>query len=415
MSKRGQMMEPGFNIFESFTELVKNVSFPGVTTGLIGAIFSASIGLAIVMSVAKEGKLDESLAISWIFASFLCAGLATMFVALQTRQPIVIAWSIPGAILIGKYLAAGGNVYDAAGAYIAISVVVLILTFTGLIKRLIDHIPVPIMLGMVAGVLLSYGVGAFTNAMTDVSVYGLMIVVFFLWFWVKKLSDKMPAVVIAGVAGALLLKFNGLIKEVPVSWEIAKPVFITPHLDAFSLLTLGVPLFFMVVGVQNIQAVGVLLSRDYNPPINTIYTVPSVMTFFNAVMGAHTAVTAGPSTAIVSSDAAGKKEYRYIAAFFEGIFWVIIGLLGKVGVELTKLVPGQYLGVLTGLALFDVFISTFQGAFGSNFKKGAMVAFLIASTNISLLKVGAPFWAIVGGVIVSLMTEKEHFAYFAKK
>jgi benzoate membrane transport protein len=270
------------------------------------------------------------------------------------------------------------------------------------------------MLGMVAGVLLSYGIGAFSNSMTNVPVYGSMIAVYFIWLSIKRLSSLIPAVVIAGIAGAFLVQYSGLCKSVSISLEVATPVFIMPQLDLFSLLALGIPLFFMVVGVQNIQAVGVLQSRGYKPPINTIYTVPSVITFLNAIMCAHTAVTAGPSTAIVSSDAAGKKEYRYIAAFFEGIFWVIIGLMGKVGVELTKLFPAQYMQVLVGLALYDVFISTFHGAFGQRFRNGAMAAFFVASTNISLLKVGAPFWAIVAGVVVSLMTEREHFGIVAK-
>ncbi len=195
MEPKVQMLEPGFSLAKSFTELAKNISFPGVTTGLIGATFSASIGLAIVMSVSREGGLDESMAVSWIFASFLFAGLATMYVSLQTKQPIVIAWSIPGELLVGKYLATGGNVHAAAGAYIAISIAVLVLTATGLIKRVIEHIPVPIMLGMVAGVLLNYGIGAFRNSMTDIPVYGSMIAVYFIWLSIKRLSSLIPAVV----------------------------------------------------------------------------------------------------------------------------------------------------------------------------------------------------------------------------
>lgn len=415
MRTRTQLMEPGFSLVSSLKELGQNISFPGVTTGLIGATFSASIGLAIIMSVAREGGLDESFAVSWIFASFLFAGLATMYVSLQTKQPIVVAWSIPGAILIGKYLSSGGNVYDAAGAYMVISIAVIILTATGLIKRVIEHIPVPIMLGMVGGVLVSYGIGAFSNGMSNIQVYGIMILVYFLWLSVKRLSNLIPAVVVAAIAGGFLVQYNGLCNNVSLSWELATPVFITPHLDLFSLLTLGIPLFFMVVGVQNIQAVGVLQSRGYTPPINTIYTIPSVITFLNAIMCAHTAVTAGPSTAIVSSNTAGKKEYRYIAAFFEGIFWVIIGLMGKVGVEATKLFPAQYMMVLVGLALYDVFISTFHGAFGQRFRYGAMAAFFVASTNVSLLKVGAPFWAIVVGVVVSILGEREHFGNAVKQ
>ncbi len=304
------LMEKGVNIGESIKELVKNISIPGVTTGLIGALFSSMGPGMIVMSAAKEGKLPDNIAVSWIFAIFFFAGLATMFISLYYRTPIVIAYSIPGLVLIGKYLASGGNIYEAVGVYIAIAIVVLILTTTGVIKTVIEHIPTPIMLGMVAGVLLSFGLNAFTSALTTPAVYGIIVAVFFIWYFFKRLSSKIPAVVILLIVGVILLKVNGLTKSVPLAWEIAKPVFVAQHFSVKSLIALGIPLFFMVVGVQNIQAVGVLLSRGYKSPINAMYTVPSIVTFFYALCGGHTAVTAGPSTAICSGDIAGKKEYR---------------------------------------------------------------------------------------------------------
>jgi benzoate membrane transport protein len=265
------------------------------------------------------------------------------------------------------------------------------------------------MLGMVGGVFLSYGLNAFTYAIQNVSVCAYMVGAFFVWYAIKPLARKVPPVFIAGVAGGIALKFLGGGAKAPIEWSVATPVFILPHFSFYSIFTLVIPLFLMVIGVQNIQAVGVLLARDYIPPINTIYTTPSIVTFFNAFMGAHTAVTAGPSTAIVSSEAAGKKEYRFIAAFFEGCWWVLIGLLGKVGVGLRKQVPAEFILTLAGLALFDVFIDTIHAAFSDKLKKGAMVAFLIAASNVSLFKIGAAFWAIVAGVIVSLALEWRDF------
>ncbi len=91
------------------------------------------------------------------------------------------------------------------------------------------------------------------------------------------------------------------------------------------------------------------------------------------------------------------------------MFWVVVGLLAKVGVESAKLAPKEFMQVIAGLAMFEVFISVFEGSFSHKFRRGAMVAFFVAATNISLFKIGAPFWAIVFGVLVSLITEKEDF------
>jgi benzoate membrane transport protein len=104
---------------------------------------------------------------------------------------------------------------------------------------------------------------------------------------------------------------------------------------------------------------------------------------------------------------------RFIAAFFEGVFWFCFALSAKVAVDAVKLVPPEFTAVLTGLAMFDVFGSAFRGAFTSQFKAGAVVAFFIAVTNLSILDIGAPFWAIVLGVLTSLLVERNDFKFFA--
>jgi len=172
-----------------------------------------------------------------------------------------------------------------------------------------------------------------------------------------------------------------------------------------------------VIGVQNIQAVGVLLAEEYKPPINWMYFVPSIGAFTNAIMGAHCAVTAGPSTAICSSSAANeRKDLRYIAAFFEGVFWFIFALLAYIAVESVKMVPKEFTAVIAGLAMFEVFMSVFKGAFSGKFRAGAVVAMFVAVTNLSILNVGAPFWAIVFGVVTSLLVERNDFSFqFGRK
>ena len=65
-------------------------------------------------------------------------------------------------------------------------------------------------------------------------------------------------------------------KSIPFTFEIAKPEFVMPTLSFKAIIDISLPLFFLVIGVQNIQAVGVLLAEDYKPPINAMYIVPSI-------------------------------------------------------------------------------------------------------------------------------------------
>ena len=391
--------------------LFANISAAGVGTGLVATLFSTLGPGVLVLNAAKQGGFTDEQAVSWLFAIYAFGGLSTMFMALRYRIPVVIAYSIPGAILLSKVLSQF-TISEAVGAYMVVGLATFILTVTGAIKKVVEHIPVPIMLAMVGGVLLSFGVGMFSASIKNPSIYGIMVILFFVIMGYRRFSQKFPPIIIAGIVGACLLYAAGLVKPVNLTWEFAQPVLALPSLSLKAILNISIPLFFLVIGVQNIQAVGVLLAEGYKPPINAMYLVPSIGAFINGFLGGHPAVTAGPSTAICSSSAAGeRKDMRFIAAFFEGVFWFSFALSAKIAVEAVKLVPAEFTAVLTGLAMFDVFGSAFRGAFTTQFRSGAMVAFFVAITNLSILDIGAPFWAIVLGVMTSLLVERHDFKF----
>lgn len=405
------ILEKGYSLWDSFKVMLQNISAAGVGTGLVATLFSTLGPGVIVMNAAKSGGLTEAQAVSWLFGIYAFGGLSTMFMSLKYRVPVVIAYSIPGAVLLGKVLNQF-QLSEAVGAYMLVGLVTLLLTVTGAIKKVVDHIPVPIMLGMVGGVLLSFGVSLFSAAIKLPHIYGVMLALFFVVMAFKRVSQKVPPIVVSMIAGAILLSTFGLVKPVPLTFELAKPEFILPTLSLKAVLNISIPLFFLVIGVQNIQAVGVLMAEGYKPPINAMYLVPSIGAFINGFMGAHPAVTAGPSTAICSSSAAGeRKDMRFIAAFWEGVFWFTFALSAGIAVHAVKIVPAEFTAVMAGLAMFDVFGSAFKGLFTGQFKSGAVVAFFVAITNLSILNIGAPFWAIILGVVVSLVVERNDFSF----
>ena len=409
------ILEKGYNLIESLKLLWKHINSAAIGTGLVATLFSTLGPGVIVMNAAKQGGLSEDQAVSWLFGIYAVGGLSTMFMSLRYRIPVVIAFSIPGAVMLGKVLPQF-QLSEAVGAYMVIALVILLLTVTGAIKKIVEHIPGPIMLAMVGGVLMSFGVGLFTAAIKTPGIYGVMVILFFVAMSVRKFNQKIPPIIVAIIAGAALLYYSGMIKPVALNLQLAHPQFVLPTFSLQAILNISVPLFFLVVGVQNIQAVGVLMAEEYKPPINAMYLVPSIAAIFNGLVGAHPAVTAGPSTAICSSSAAGeRREHRFIAAFFEGVFWFCFALSAKIAVEAVKVVPPEFGAVLAGLAMFEVFGSAFKGAFNGQFKSGAIVAFFVTITNVSILGVGAPFWAIILGILTSMVVERTDFKYFNKE
>jgi benzoate membrane transport protein len=404
-----EVIEKGHSLGSSFVQLLKDTNPAGVGTGLVATLFSTLGPGVIVMTSAKAGGLTDGQAVSWLLAIYSFGGLATIFMALRYRIPVVIAYSIPGAVLLAKLLP-NFTLSEAVGAYLVVGAVALILTVTGLIKKVVDRIPVPIMLGMVGGVLFSFGIGLFKASIEQPQIYGIMLVVFFGTMAFKKFAAKIPPIIVAIVVGVILIVAYGQVKPFPLNFEIARPEFIWPTFSLRAIIDISVPLFFLVIGVQNIQAVGVLLAENYTPPINAMYLIPSIGAFYNASIGGHCAVTAGPSTAICSSPAAHPKhELRYVAAFYEGVFWFCFALLAKAAVDAVNMVPKEFTMVLAGIAMFDVFSTAFRGAFAGKFRYGALVAFFVTVTNLSILNVGAPLWAIIFGVVISLVLETEDF------
>jgi benzoate membrane transport protein len=385
-----------------------------VGNGFVAMLFSTLGPGLIVMNAAKQGGLTDAQTVSWIFAIYAMGGISCIFMALRYRLPVSVAFSIPGAVLLATLLKQY-TLNEAVGAYLVIAAVTLLLTVSGAIKKVVDDIPAPIMLAMVSGVFVSFGVNLFKGAMGTPKIYGIMVVIYFLFMAMRKFSQSIPPILVAIVAGALLLGFYGKFTPVPVRFELAAAHLVMPVFHWGAIVNIGIPLFFLVVGVQNIQAVGVLMAEGYTPPVNAMYIIPGLASIVNAFLGAHNAVTAGPSTAICCSAASGqRKDLRFIASFFEGIFWFGFALAAKMAVDAVKFVPLEFAAVLAGLAMFEVFGSAFKGAFTGKFKSGSMVAFFVCITNQPILGIGSPFWAIILGVLTSLLVETSDFAFYQR-
>ncbi|MDQ0246264.1 benzoate membrane transport protein [Bacillus fengqiuensis] len=402
-------IEKGTDVRKNIKDFFGNLTPAALGTGFVAAMFSIMGPGLIVMNSAKEGNLSLEQAVSWLFIIYAAGGFFTLVMSLRYRLPIVVAYSIPGAILIGSALK-HMSINETVGACIVAGLVVTLLGLSGLIKKVIEHIPLPVMLGMIAGVLLSFGIKAIQAVVEAPAVAGSAFATFFFLMAMKKFSKKFPPILGAMIVGGLVATALGQTNWGSIQPSIAQPIFVVPHFSIQATLELSLPLIILIVGVQNMQAVGVLFATGYKPPINAMFTLPGIGTIVNSLFGGHPTVIAGPSTAMVSSDAAGEdKNLRYVAAVFDGMIWICFGLVAGIVIAISTVVPGQLLSVLGGLAIFAVFISTFAGAFNGKFKNGAMVAFLIAISNVTVFSVGSAFWALLAGFIVSLLLDREDY------
>ncbi|OAT86384.1 benzoate/H(+) symporter BenE family transporter [Desulfotomaculum copahuensis] len=389
-------------------EVIGHLNAATIGTGIVAWLFGVTGPALIILSAAKQAHLTLAMTISWLFIIYLVGGLISIFFALYYRQPVAAAWTIPGAVLVGSALT-HISFNQAVGAYIITGLLVFLLGVSGIVKKAMRWLPVPVMLGMVAGVLMPLGVNVISSIPKLPLVGAITLVSFVLFSSSKKLAQKIPPVLGALVIGLIAATIDRVANWGVLSIGIAHPVLVTPGFSLDSFLELTIPLTLMVIGVQNVQAIGVLVNQGYKPPINSFTIISGLGTLVNSFFGGHPACIAGPTTAICSSPSSGAKDGRYVASIINGILWILFALVTPVAASITKILPAALISILGGLAMLGVLVGTFKDAFTGRFKMGAVFAFLITVSGISLFKIGSPFWGLIGGVIASYLLEKEDF------
>ena len=71
--------------------------------------------------------------------------------------------------------------------------------------------------------------------------------------------------------------------------------------------------------------------------------------------------------------------------------------------------PPAFIATLAGLALLRVLESAFVTSFQKRNSLGALICFLVTIADQSVLNIGAPFWGLVSGLLISRLLERNDF------
>lgn len=386
---------------------------PGyLANGLIGFIFSATGPVAIILAVGTRGGLTQAELASWVFGVFFINGLLTLAMSWRYRMPLGFAWTIPGTVLVGPALQ-HLSFAEVVGAFYATSAVVLLMGLSGWIKRFMQALPMPIVMGMVAGVVLRFGLDLVRALHSDVGIAGPMVIAFLLLSAVPVLGRRLPPVIGALLAGALAIAMLGRIDTATLgSFALAQPLVQAPVWSVAAMVELVVPLAITVLVVQNGQGVAVLKAAGHEPPVNTIAAVCGIGAALSAAVGAVSTCLTGPTNALLTSS--GERHRHYIGALCFGTFGVLFGLMAPTFTGLMLAAPAEFIMVLGGLAMLRVLQGAFLASFGGKFSLGALISLLVTVADISLLNIGAAFWGLVAGFAVSWLMEKGDFVAAAR-
>ncbi|MEE3851636.1 benzoate/H(+) symporter BenE family transporter [Gordonia sp. LSe1-13] len=387
--------------------VLRDVGPAYILNGVVGLIFSASGPVAIILAAGAAGNLTAAELSSWIFGVFVLNGALTAVASWVYRMPLAFAWTIPGTVLVGaslQHLAWA----EVLGAFILTGVLIAAIGLTGRVRAFMSALPTPIVMAMVAGVFLQFGVDVVTSVGADPVVAVPVVAAFFLLGCHRVLRRWMPPIIGASLVGIAAVVASGQFDLERTSSDIfAAPVVQLPEFTVRAIVELVIPLAITVIVVQNGQGVAVLRSAGHRPPVTVVTVACGVMSMLAAFIGSISTCLAGPTNAILVAD--GRRERQYTAALTFGLLAVLVGLFAPAFVAVMLAMPAAFIATVGGLALLGALQNAFRAAFSGGFTLGALVTFLVTVSDLTVLNIGAPFWGLVAGVVAAWLVERNDF------
>ena len=396
-------LEPPSAIGASFYDVFRSIDSNSLTNGLVATVFAVTGPVAIILSVANSAGLEKNIVNTWIFAAFGIGGLLTLVLSYLYRQPLAMAWTMPGAALLVSSL--GHLTFsEAVGAFLVSGLLMVLLGISGLARWLMEKFPNNVVMAMVAGVFLPFGLNLITGFENTPFISGVAIFSFAVTSVFSRIGRYTPPMLSALVSGIIAAALVGKGPVIPdeMPW-LAEPTIITPTFSIDAMIELVIPLVISVIAVQNMQGVSVLKTVGYNAPINVLTVVCGYGSLLMGMLGCVPTCLTGPANAILVSS--GKKGTHYLGAMLFGFLFALVGLLSPLLIETATSMPRDFILVLGGLAMLPVLTSAFSSAFSferssrlSDF--AAIITFLVTVSDISIFNIASPFWGLVFGSII---------------
>lgn len=375
------------------------------SNGITAFLFAATGPLAILITVGRGGGLAPADIASWIFGAYGLGGLLTLWMCWRYRQPLGMAWTIPGALLLPPALD-HLSFAEVIGAYWVTGILMAVLGASGVVNRVMSRVPMPIVMGMVAGVFLPFGLRVVTAFGELPAVAAITLGTFVLFTVLPALGRRVPpvlAALIAGVAATVLL--GGMQPLGASAGLLAQPRLYAPAFSVQAMLELVVPMAVTVLAIQNAQGFAVLQQAGHAPPVRAVTVACGLGSLPFAAVGSVPTCLTGPVNGILVSS--GARESHWLGGLVCGGAMVLFGLFAPAATRFALALPIALIGLLGGLAMLRVLQGAFQSAFRGRCPLGALVAFVVTVANVPILSIGAPFWGLVFAFVASALLERE--------
>lgn len=376
--------------------LFRDLSVSAASAGFVAVLVGFTSSVALVFQAAQAFGASEAVIASWMWALGIGMGVTTALPSLLLKKPVMIAWSTPGAAVLAS-AGVGFDLAQATGAFIVCALLITLAGVTGWFERVMNRIPMAIAAGLLAGVLASFGMAAFSAAQTALPLVLLMVAAYLLARrWLPRYAVPVTLAVSIAFAAA-----QGQIAWSQVQWELTRPVWTTPRFTWQAAVSVALPLFVVTMASQNVPGVAVIRATGYRMPVSRLISLTGIATLLLAPFGGYALNLAAITAAIcMGPETHPDPARRYAAAVVCGLLYTAIGLFGAAVAGLLIAFPKELVAAIAGLALLSTIGGGLVAALQDEaHREPALITFLVTASGLTLGGIGAAFWGVVAGSI----------------
>ncbi|WP_397433077.1 benzoate/H(+) symporter BenE family transporter [Pseudomonas chlororaphis] len=363
---------------------------------LISVIVNYGGTFILVFQGAKAAGLSPEQTASWIWSISIGVGLTGAWLSYRYREPIITAWSTPGAAFLIAVLPSTPYP-EMIGAFMLSAVGFVVLGMSGYFERVVKLIPPGIAAGLLAGILLRFGIGAFDGAGVDPLLVGALLLSYVL---LRRFTARY-AIVGVLLIGIVLLLGLGQVSFASLELKPALPVLTLPVFSLNALLSVALPLFLITLTGQYMPGMLVLRNDGFKTSANPILTTTGLGSLLMAPFGSHAFNVAAITAAICTGKEAHEEPAkRYLAGLACGVFYLLVGIFGSTLAALFVVLPATFITTLAGLALLGAIGGSLAAALVEpSGRETALITFLATAANITLFGLGGAFWGLLAGLL----------------
>jgi benzoate membrane transport protein len=386
------------------SRLWRDFSVSTGVAGFVAVLVGFTSSAAIVFSAAQALGATPEQMVSWMWALGIGMGVTSLGLSLWYRQPVLTAWSTPGAAVLA--VSQGVSLPEATGAFMVCALLIMLAGYSGWFERLMSKIPLALASALLAGVLARFAldaVGAVGHAPVLVLAMTLSYLLGRRW-WPRW---SVPVVLLVGMAVAAL---QGQLRVSSVVWSWGMPVWVSPTWSWAAMVSVALPLFVVTMASQNLPGVAAQRASGFDIPVSPVVGVTGLASLVLAPFGGYALNLAAITAAIcMGKEAHADPSRRYTASVAAGLLYIALGLAGGTIVSLMAAFPQALVLAVAGLALLGTMASGLAVAVkDEQHREAALLTFLVTLSGVTVAGVGSAFWGVVvGGLAQWLWTRRQ--------